>query len=97
MNTITIDSRPFGNPDYALQKDGSGWTALVNLDTASGVALNETGMMVWQAANGKRTVAGIIDYVKDHFSDPPASVGEDVIAILETLLDAGLIGFEVNL
>ena len=96
MNEVTLESRPVINPDCALREDGSGWTALVNLDNASGVALNETGLLVWEAVDGKRTAAQIIAKVKDHFTDAPASVGEDVLAILQILLDAGLIGFEVK-
>ena len=92
-----MNSRPIGNPAYALQKDDSGWTTLVNLDVASGVALNQTGMIVWKAVNGKRTVAEIVAKVKDRFSDASASIGGDVLTILQTLQEAGLIGFEVEL
>jgi len=96
MNEITMDSRPIGNPAYALQEDGSGWMALVNLDVASGVALNQTGMIVWKAVNGKRIVAEIVANVKDRLSDAPASITEDVLTILQALQEAGLIGFEVE-
>jgi hypothetical protein len=93
---ITLESVPIANPDCVFREDASGWTALVNLDNASGIALNETGLLVWNTVDGQRTAARIIEEVKNHFTDAPASVGEDVLAILQTLLDAGLLGFEVK-
>ena len=96
INEVHPDSRPIRNPAYALQKDKQGWTALVNLDSACGVALNETGLLVWKTIDGTRTVAEIILEIKDQFSDTPPTIDEDMMAILEVLQDAGLIGFEVN-
>ena len=54
---MTLDSQPIANPAYALREDEQGWTALVNLDNAAGVALNETALLVWKAVDGTRTAA----------------------------------------
>ncbi len=94
---ITLDSRPVGNPAFARQDDAEGWTALVNLDRPAGVALNATGMMVWDGIDGKRTVAEIITELRDRFADAPPTLSEDVLAILEILREVGLIGYEVEL
>ena len=94
---IVLASKPIANPAYASREDELGWTALVNLDIAAGVALNETGLLVWQTIDGTKTMADIIAEVKKHFSDAPPTIEQDLLAILETLRDAGLIGFEVNL
>jgi len=95
FNKITMESRPIGNPAYAVHEDACGWTALVNLDLATGIALNETGLMVWRAVDGKRTAEEIIAKVKDCFCDVPSSIGEDVMAVLAVLNETGLVGFEV--
>ena len=80
-----------------MRESEEGWTALVNLDSAAGVALNETGFLLWQKINGERTVAEIIEDIKEYFADAPPTVAEDMLAVLETLRDAGLIGFEVKI
>lgn len=80
-----------------MRESEQGWTALVNLDNAAGVALNETGFLLWQRIDGERTVAEIIEEIKEYFADAPPTVAEDMLAVLETLRDAGLIGFEVKI
>ena len=96
IEEINLDFRPIGNPAYALQEDGSGWGALVNLDIPAGVALNETGLMIWRAIDGVRKVRDIIDEINVRFADAPPTLKDDVLAILGILQDTGLIGYEVN-
>ncbi len=93
---IDLTSQPMGNPAYALREDGKGWTALVNLDVPAGIALNATGLLVWQKIDGVRTVAEIITEIKEHFFNAPPNIEEDLLAILKIFRQAGLIGFEVN-
>jgi len=94
---IHPESKPIRNPAFALQEDENGWTALVNLDTPAGIALNTTGFLVWQKIDGVRTVAEIFAEIKEHFFDAPPTIEEDLLAILEVLQEAGLIGFEVEI
>ena len=97
IEEIRPDLRPICNPAHAMREAEQGWTTLVNLDRAMGIALNETGLFIWQKIDGKRTVSEIIAEIKAYFSDAPPSVEEDSLALLETLRDAGLIGFEVKI
>lgn len=97
INEIHPDLQPICNPAHVMREAEQGWTTLVNLDSAFGVALNETGLFIWQKIDGRRTVSEIIEEIKEHFSDAPPSVEEDSLALLETLRHAGLIGFEVKI
>jgi len=97
VNEIDLDSRPIRNPAYALQEGSCGWAALVNLDTPAGVAVNATGLLIWRRIDGIRTVREIIREIKGFFADAPPALGDDVLAILDVLLEAGLIGYEVNI
>ena len=101
-NTKMIDAirpgfKPIRNPAHAIREAEQGWTTLVNLDRAFGVALNETGLFIWQRIDGRRTVAEIINEIKEYFPDAPPTVEEDSLALLEMLRQAGLIGFEVKI
>jgi hypothetical protein len=93
---LKMEDRPIRNPDHALREADQGWTVLVNLDSAAAVALNETGMLLWNGVSGSATIAEIIDEVKNQFAAAPSGAEEDMMAVLETLQDTGLIGFEVK-
>lgn len=95
MENIENFHIPIRNPDHAFREADEDWTVLVNLDSADAVALNETGMLLWKSINGSATVGQIIEDVKKHFTDTPPDAEEDMLAVLGTLRDAGLIGFEV--
>lgn len=96
FDDLKMDDLPIRNPDHAMREADQGWTVLVNLDSAAAVALNETGMLLWNGVSGNATVAEIIDRAKGHFEDPPPEAEKDMLAVLETLRDTGLIGFEVK-
>jgi hypothetical protein len=95
FDDLKMQDRPIRNPDHALREADQGWTVLVNLDSAAAVALNETGMLLWHGISGSATIAEILDAVKNHFTDAPPNAEKDMMDVLETLQDAGLIGLEV--
>jgi len=96
-NMMNLNSIPIRNPAHALREADRDWTVLVNLDNAAAVALNETGLLLWQRVNGSATIKEIMEDVKKCFADAPPNAEEDMLAVLETLRDTGLIGFEVKL
>ena len=57
-------------------------------------AINPTGILVWQLVDGERSVRGIVDGIERHFRDTPPSVTDDVTALLDILVEEGMIGFE---
>jgi len=69
---------------------------LVNADSAVSLALtNQTAVTVWEHIDGNNTIQVIIDSVKCQFQEVPATVNEDVLALLELLSQDGFIGFEL--
>lgn len=86
--------KPVPNPSAVFQETGDGWAVLVNLDTARSIALNPTGILVWQLANGQRSIREIVDGIERHFRDTPPNVADDVTALLDILVEEGMIGFE---
>jgi hypothetical protein len=97
MEKISRAHTPIRNPAHAFREADKDWTVLVNLDSADAVALNETGMLLWKRINGCSTVGEIIEDVKKQFADMPPGAEEELLTVLETLRDTGLIGFEVKL
>jgi hypothetical protein len=97
MEKILNAHKPIRNPAHAFREADKDWTVLVNLDSAAAVALNETGMLLWKRISGSATVGEIVEDVKNQFTDTPPDAEEELLAVLETLRDTGLIGFEVKL
>ncbi len=48
--------------------------------------LNPVGTRIWELANGKRTVSGIIQKIKDEFDADEKRIGEDVVDFIESLI-----------
>ena len=67
---------------------------LVNLDSAASLALNPSGLVVWKFVNGQRSVAGIVEAVRDYYHEVPDTMEMEVTGLLDTLADGGFIGFE---
>jgi hypothetical protein len=86
--------KPVANPSAIFQETGDGWAVLVNLDTARSLALNPSGILVWQLVDGQRSVHEITAGVERHFRDTPPSVTDDVTALLDILVEEGMVGFE---
>ena len=96
-HAATVPDVPIPNPAAVAEKGTDGWTLLVNPDTAGAMAVNQTGALIWKLINGRRTVAEITAAVRKHFPDAPATVAEDVNALLAKLAEEGLIGRETPL
>ncbi len=47
-------STPIPNPSAVFKEDRDGWGVLVNLDTASAMALNPTRSAVWKLIDGRQ-------------------------------------------
>ena len=91
---IDISYIPFPNPDVILQEERNGTAVLVNFDTGNAVSLNSMGRFIWETADGKLTVAEIIDNIEQNFSNVPNNIGEDVIKLVNTLKLNGFFGSE---
>lgn len=87
-------SKPQANPAVLQRQAPDGEVVLVNLDTGASVALNQTGVIVWQMLDGQRTVEEIITAVRRSFPDAPPELANDVINLMDILAEDGFIGFE---
>ncbi len=93
---MELATKPIPNPTAVLQENSDGWGVLVNMDTAGSVALNPTGIIVWKLIDGKRGVAEIIAKVTSQFNHVPDTVASDIETLINTLVEEGLIGYEVT-
>jgi hypothetical protein len=85
---------PFANPTAIFRAGSDGWAVLVNTDTAGSVALDAAGIVVWKLIDGRRSAEAIVAAVRRHFRDAPDTVADDVVSLLDTLAEEGLVGYE---
>ncbi|MCS7260400.1 MAG: PqqD family peptide modification chaperone [Anaerolineae bacterium] len=86
---------PIRNPTAVCRVQPDGWAVLFNPDTAGALALNPTGLAIWQLIDGQRDVAAIAAVLCEQFRDVPPSVQADVTALIEILVEEGLVGYPI--
>ena len=88
-------SAPIRNPAAVCRVQPDGWAVLFNPDTAGALALNPSGLVIWELIDGRRDVGAIAAALHAHFRDVPPAVEDDVAALLETLAEEGLVGYQI--
>jgi hypothetical protein len=91
---MELAAKPMPNPAVIYRPVIANEAVLVNPDTGASLALNASGCVVWELVDGERSVEQIVDRVRGHFRDVPDSVGDDVIALLDSLAQEGFVGLE---
>lgn len=86
---------PIPNPSAVCRREPDGWAVLYNPDTAGALALNPTGLVVWDLIDGRRDPPAIAEALRRQFRDVPESVGDDVEALVATLVEEGLVGYQI--
>jgi len=92
---LELNNIPVTNPAVASWKTNNDGLVLVNCDTGISIALNSTGVMVWELIDGSRSPGDIALKIAESFTDVPDCVTEDVDACIRLLADDGFIGYEV--
>ena len=64
---------------------------LLKLNSGHYYALDEIGIQVWQLCDGRHSVADIVSAICAEYDAPVATIEADVNALLQELLDEGLL------
>ncbi len=89
MNPDTIVRR---NPRVVARElsDVAG-AVLLHLETGAYHGLNPVGWVVWELIDGQRTVAELVEGVRERIDDPPPEVEHDVLSFLDGAQARGLV------
>jgi hypothetical protein len=86
------DTKVRANPDVvARQLAESEGAVLLHLESGAYHGLNQVGLLVWDLIDGERTVAELVETVRDQVADPPPELEADVISFLDGALDRNLV------
>jgi hypothetical protein len=86
---------PIPNADVLCGDVADGWAVLVNVDSAASIALNATGVAIWQLVDGRRSVSDIVMALAAQFRNVPPSMESDVVSLLDRFAEQGFVGYEV--
>ena len=89
MNDQTVIAR---NPDVVARElpDSEG-AVLLNVATGAYHGLNPTGLQTWELIDGARTVAELVDGVRQRYPAAPATLRADVLQFIEAALERDLV------
>lgn len=93
---MLLTEKPLANPVVVLREEFDDWAVLFNPDTAEGIGINPTGVLVWKHLNGTCSIARIADVVRDHFSGTPDGVIDEITAFIKDLVQKGFVGLTVE-
>ena len=89
---MNSDTQLRKNPDVVARNlsEGEG-SVLLHLQTGAYHGMNPVALLIWDQLDGERTVAEIIEAVRERVDDPPQELERDVRAFLQGALDRDLI------
>ncbi|TMG25976.1 MAG: PqqD family protein [Chloroflexi bacterium] len=89
---VNRDSKVSRNPKIVARELGAPQGAvLLHLETGAYHGLNPVGFVVWELIDDRRTVADLVDGVRDRIKNAPPEVDQDVMKFLEAALARDLI------
>lgn len=91
MEEITLASALSLNPALVLREEDD-CALLYDPDTGDVRVLNPTATAVCKLLDGRRTVAGIMEMLKESFEGMAADADRQVLALIEELYRVGAIG-----
>ena len=91
---MQASQKPSINPSVVLRLVQESEAVLVNLDTGASLALNRTGLAVWQLVDGRRSVEQIAAAICLLFRNVPDTAPGEVSALLDALARDGFVGLE---
>lgn len=92
---MNSDTQLRKNPDVVARNlsEGEG-SVLLHLQTGAYHGMNPVALLIWDQLDGERTVAEIIEAVRERVDDPPQELERDVRAFLQGALDRDLIAID---
>ena len=85
-------SKPIPDKEFTLEELDNE-LLLYHPTKTTTVYMNETASIIWRLCDGERTVAEIIELVKDSYPEAGSSVESDIEATLERFREHGAISF----
>jgi hypothetical protein len=89
---MKIDSTPRKNPSVAFRTLSAGeGGVLLHLESGEYHGINDLGCLIWELVDGQRSVAEVVEAVRERVDDAPAEVGADVLGFLDDLQQRNLV------
>lgn len=87
--TVTLERTLQRSEDVLFQEVG-GEAVLLDMASEQYFGLDPVGTRIWELIDGQRTLAQIHGVLCDEYDVEPERIGDDLLALAESLLQAGL-------
>jgi SynChlorMet cassette protein ScmD len=82
---MSAQSKPMAKPHIRLREESDEWVILFDPDTAKARVLNPIGVFIWRLLDGSRSVADIVEQLREHYDNVPEEVEQHVTEFIEVL------------
>ena len=89
---ITLESRLATNPNLVLRIEADDCGLLFDPDSGRVQMLNDTAIGIWQRLDGQRTLAEVLDSLRQDYDDIPAGAAEQILKLVKQFAAAGAVG-----
>lgn len=89
--SISLESRLATSPNLVLREEGD-CALLYDPETGAVRVLNATAVAVWKLLDGRRTLAEVVDALRESFSDMDDNAPEQVLKLARGLYRHGAFG-----
>jgi hypothetical protein len=80
------------NPQVIVRELSAGEGAvLLHLESGAYHGVNPVGELIWELLEEERTVADLVEAVRNRTEDPPATLEDDVVRFLESVQERDLL------
>jgi Coenzyme PQQ synthesis protein D (PqqD) len=80
------------NPQVIVRELSEGEGAvLLHLESGAYHGVNPVGELIWELLEEERTVADLVEAVRNRTEDPPATLEDDVVRFLESVQERDLL------
>ena len=89
---IGSQSKVRRNPQVTARElaEGEGGV-LLHLETGAYHGVNPIGLLIWELLENERTVASLVDAVRERTENPPPTVEEDVVSFVSSVQERDLL------
>jgi SynChlorMet cassette protein ScmD len=90
---MSSSSNPKSKSEIRFRQESDEWVILFDPDTGNARTLNPVGVFVWKLLDGSNSLGGVVEKLRESYSNVPAEVDAHVKQFVEVLQKAGFVEF----
>jgi SynChlorMet cassette protein ScmD len=93
---MSYQDKLIANSLIVFREEFDDWALLFDPSSGLSFGLNPVSAFIWKCLDGKHTIGDIVSELKDNCEDIPEDVNSRVEKFINSLIDNGLAGYQVQ-